>query len=114
VAVRRFLNLSPFFPKLVAMAQTDGTRIQLRGRLVVRLDGERVDDALPGAKGQVLFAYLVLNRFRRMDRDELLIAVYGEEATSDHHPRLNVLLSRLRQVVGPELLAGRSALSNPS
>ena len=65
---------------------------------------------MPGAKGQLLFAYLVLNRLRRIDRDELLIAVYGEEATADHHPRLSVLLSKLRRVIGPELLTGRAQL----
>src|SRR5687767_13190650 len=92
------------------MAQTGETRIQLCGRLVVRLDGQRVEDALPGAKGQLLFAFLVLNRFRRIDRDQLLTAVYGEEATPDHSPRLNVLLSKLRRVIGPELVAGRSQI----
>jgi DNA-binding SARP family transcriptional activator len=92
------------------MAQTGETRIQLCGRLVVRLGGQRVEDALPGAKGQLLFAYLVLNRFRRIDRDQLVTAVYGEEATPDHSPRLNVLLSKLRRVIGPELLAGRSQI----
>jgi SARP family transcriptional regulator, regulator of embCAB operon len=92
------------------MAQTDETRIQLCGRLVVKLGGQRVEDALPGAKGQLLFAYLVLNRSRRMDRDQLLIAVYGEEAPPDHQPRLSVLLSKLRRVVGPERLAGRSEI----
>jgi len=92
------------------MAQTGGTRIQLCGRFVVRLDGRRVEDALPGDKGQLLFAYLVLNRRRRIVRDELLAAVYGDEATPDHQPRLSVLLSRLRRVVGPELLTGRSAI----
>jgi DNA-binding SARP family transcriptional activator len=110
VAARRFANLSPFFPKLVAMAQTGETRVQLCGRFVVRLGGQRVEDALPGAKGQLLLAYLVLNRFRRIGRDELLDAVYGEEATPDHSPRLSVLLSKLRRVVGPELLAGRSEI----
>jgi DNA-binding SARP family transcriptional activator len=92
------------------MAQPRGTRIQLCGRLVVRLEGQRVEEALPGAKGQLLFAYLVLSRFHRIDRDELLAAVYGEEATPDHHPRLSVLLSKLRRVVGPELLTGRAAI----
>src|SRR5215207_7829522 len=43
-------------------------------------------------------------------REELLMAVYGEEATPDHQPRLSVLLSKLRRVVGPELLAGRSEI----
>jgi SARP family transcriptional regulator, regulator of embCAB operon len=92
------------------MASLGETRIQLCGRLVVRLDGHRVEEALPGAKGQLLFAYLVLNRLRRIGRDELLIAVYGEEATPEHHPRLSVLLSKLRRVVGPELVTGRSAI----
>ena len=110
VALGGFSNLSPIFPKLRAMAPAGETRIQLCGRFVVRLDGRRVEDALAGAKGQLLFAYLVLNRFRRIRRDELLDAVYGEEAMPDHHPRLSVLLSKLRRVVGPELLAGRSQI----
>jgi SARP family transcriptional regulator, regulator of embCAB operon len=86
------------------------TRIQLCGRYVVRLDGQRIEDALPGAKGQLLFAYLVLNRFRRIDRDELLNAVYGDDAPPGHQPRFSVLLSKLRRVVGAELLAGRAQL----
>jgi SARP family transcriptional regulator, regulator of embCAB operon len=89
---------------------TGETRIQLCGRLVARLDGQRVEDSFPGALGLALFAYLVLNRFRRIDRDELLIAVYGPEATPGHGPRLSVLLSKLRRILGPELLVGRAQL----
>lgn len=92
------------------MAKNGETRIQLCGRLVVRLEGRRVDDALPGALGQLLFAYLALNRLRRIDRDELLVAVYGEEATPGHGARLSVLLSKLRRMAGPELLVGRTQL----
>jgi SARP family transcriptional regulator, regulator of embCAB operon len=92
------------------MARVGETRIQLCGRFVVRLDGRRIEDALAGAKGQLLFAYLVLNRLRRIDRDELLSAVYAEGATPDHHPRLSVLLSKLRRVLGPELFSGRAQL----
>jgi SARP family transcriptional regulator, regulator of embCAB operon len=91
------------------VAQGD-TRIQLCGRLVVQLGARRVEDALPGAGGRLLFAYLVLNRFRRMGREELLIAVYGEDAAPDHQRPLSVVLSKLRRVVGPELLAGRSEI----
>jgi SARP family transcriptional regulator, regulator of embCAB operon len=93
--------------RLAAMANAEA-RIQLCGRIVVRLGGRRVEDELPGANGRLLFGYLVLNRLRRMDRSELLIAVYGEDAPSDYSPRLSVLLSKLRRVVGPELLVGRS------
>ncbi|MGB0092920.1 MAG: BTAD domain-containing putative transcriptional regulator [Solirubrobacteraceae bacterium] len=92
------------------MRQPRATRIQLCGRLVVELDGRWVEDALPGAKGRLLFAYLVLNRDRRMSRDELLAAVYGDDASPDQHPSLSVLLSKLRSVIGQELLAGRSEI----
>jgi DNA-binding SARP family transcriptional activator len=92
------------------MEEVRATRIQLCGRLVVELDGRRVEEALPGAKGRLLFAYLVLNRDRRMSRDELLTAVYGEEAAPDRHPSLTVLLSKLRSATGQDLLAGRSEL----
>jgi DNA-binding SARP family transcriptional activator len=110
VVVGAFLNLSPTFLDLMTMAQPGETRIQLCGRFVARLDGRRVEEALPGDKGQLLFAYLVLNRLRQIDRDELLIAVYGEAAGPGHRPRLSVLLSKLRRVVGPELLTGRAQI----
>jgi DNA-binding SARP family transcriptional activator len=90
------------------MAESAGTRIQLCGRFVVSLEGRRVEDSLPGVLGQALFAYLVLNRLRRIDRDELLLAVYGEEAAANYHARLSVLLSKLRRVVGAELVSGRA------
>ena len=105
-----FPNLSPTFLSLLAMAEPDETRIQLCGRFVVRLEGQRVEHSLPGTLGQLLFAYLVLNRLRRIERDELLIAVYGEEAAADHHARLSVLLSKLRRVLGAELLTGRAQI----
>ena len=110
VAVGAFSNLSPTFLDSVTMEQMSGMRIQLCGRLVVRLGARRVEEALPGAKGQLLFAYLVLNRLRQVDRDELLDAVYGDEASLEHHPRLSVLLSKLRSAVGRELLSGRSQI----
>jgi DNA-binding SARP family transcriptional activator len=92
------------------MGEPQATRIQLCGRVVVELDGRRVEDALPGAKGRLLFAYLVLNRDRRISRDELLTAVYGDEASPDQHPSLNVLLSKLRGAIGQEFLVGRSEI----
>ena len=92
------------------MAEPCETRIQLCGRFVARLAGQRVENSLPGPLGQLLFSYLVLNRLRRIDRDELLIAVYGEEAAADHHARLSVLLSKLRRVVGTERLTGRAQI----
>jgi SARP family transcriptional regulator, regulator of embCAB operon len=92
------------------MAPTGETRIQLCGRFVAKLEGQRVENSLPGTLGQPLLAYLVLNRLRRIDRDELLIAVYGDDATVNHQARLSVLLSKLRRVVGAELLTGRAQI----
>ena len=108
ITAGRFANLAAILPNLGCM--TGGARIQLCGRLVVRLDGRRVEHALPGANGRLLLAYLVLNRLRQMDRDELLTAVWGEDAPRDHQPRLSVLLSKLRRALGPDLLSGRSEL----
>jgi SARP family transcriptional regulator, regulator of embCAB operon len=92
------------------MAQTGGTRIQLCGRLTVQLDGDRIEESLPGAKGRLLLAYLVLNRARQLSRDKLLIAVYGDDASPEQSSSLSVLLSKLRAVVGSEVLTGRSEI----
>ena len=40
-------------------------RVQLCGRFVVAVDGARVEDALPGRRGRLLFAYLVLTAAAR-------------------------------------------------
>ena len=92
------------------MAPTSETRIQLCGRLVVRLDGQRVEDSLPGALGPLLFAYLVLNRLRRVERDELLIAVYGEEATPGHNLGSACCSRSCAASSAPELLVGRAQI----
>jgi DNA-binding SARP family transcriptional activator len=67
------------------------TRIQLCGRLVAEVDGRRIEDALPGAQGRMLFAYLV--------------AVPADPETA-----LSALLSKLRRAVAPAGLEGRSSL----
>lgn len=87
-----------------------GSRIRLCGHLLVEVQGRKVDGDLPGAKGRLLFAYLVLNRERSMTRGELLMAVYGEGVSPDRHPSLTVLLSKLRSVIGGDLLQGRSEI----
>lgn len=92
------------------MRESSETRIQLCGRLIARLDGRRVEDELPGAKGRALFAYLVLHRHHPTNRDDLLMAVYGDDASPDQHPSLSVLLSKLRAAIGPDRLEGRSEI----
>lgn len=65
------------------MGEWARARIQLRGRFVADIDGARVEEALPGRRGRVLFAYLVLNRRLPLPRDALLMAGWGEEAPAE-------------------------------
>ena len=59
------------------MGQWTKARIQLCGRFVADVDGSRIEDALPGRIGRVLFAYFALNRGRPVPRDTLLMAGWG-------------------------------------
>jgi DNA-binding SARP family transcriptional activator len=86
------------------------TRIQLCGRLVVKLDGRRVEDALPGRQGRALLAYLVLHRLRPVTRGELVDALWPGEAPAAADSALSALLSKLRRALGPGALDGRSEL----
>jgi DNA-binding SARP family transcriptional activator len=72
------------------------TRIQLCGRLVARIDGQRIENELPGRQGRLAFAFLAVNRHRPVTRDELTDALWSEGSNSD---RLSPLLSKLRGVV---------------
>ena len=85
-------------------------RIQLCGRFAVAVDGCRIEGALPGRRGRLLFAYLVLNRGRRLLRDELLMAGWGEDAPAEARSALNVLLSKLRHGLGANRLQGRTEI----
>ena len=78
------------------------TRIQVCGRVAVEIDGRRVDDALPGRQGRLLFVYLVANRLRSAPRDELVEAVWPDSVPENVESALSSLLSKLRRVVGLE------------
>src|SRR3954470_16822317 len=79
------------------------TRIQVCGRLVVEIDGERVEAALRGRQGRLLLAYLVLHRDRPVRRDEL------QEAAGVAAPA--PALWRLRSASSAERLQGRAELT---
>jgi SARP family transcriptional regulator, regulator of embCAB operon len=85
-------------------------RIQLCGRFVVDIDGSRIEDTLPGRRGRILFAYLVLNRGRPVPRDELLLAGWGPDAPAEARSALSVLLSKLRHGLGADRLRGRTGI----
>jgi SARP family transcriptional regulator, regulator of embCAB operon len=84
--------------------------IQLCGRFVVDVDGSRIESTLPGRKGRILFAYLVLHRGRPLPRDELLMAGWGEDAPAAARSALSVLLSKLRHGLGATHLHGRTQI----
>jgi|SRR5262245_2797828 len=87
--------------------------IQLCGTLVVSLHGRRVEHLLPGRKGRLLLAYLVLNRARDVTADELVTALWNDEAPDGADATLRTLISKVRRVVGTEALGrgGRYRLS---
>ena len=89
---------------------SEGTRIQLCGRLSVEIDGVQVADALRGRQVPLLLAYLVLNRERYVGREELIGALWPFQAPRSQDAALRTLLSRLRSVLGSSALAGRDEL----
>jgi DNA-binding SARP family transcriptional activator len=87
-------------------------RVQLCGRLQVEWDGERLEEALPGRQGRLLFTYLTLHRERLVRRDELVEALWSEDGPPPGGDALlRPPLSRLRRALGPDRLEGRGELA---
>jgi DNA-binding SARP family transcriptional activator len=92
------------------MSSFPDTWIQVCGPLVMRLDGQRCEQELGGRQARELVAYLVVNRRRTVSRDELLAALWADDAPAGAARALNTLLSRIRRALGHERLVGRSVL----
>lgn len=86
------------------------TRIQLCGRIVIELNGLRLEAGLPGRQGRLLFVCLAANRMRSVTRDELAAAIWPEEVPAAPDANLRVILSRLRRLLGVDALEGRREL----
>jgi SARP family transcriptional regulator, regulator of embCAB operon len=79
--------------------------------VTIELTGQRLEDRLPGRQGLLLFVFLVLNRDREVRRAELIGALWpeaGRPAASDS--ALSALLSKLRGLLGHDMLVGRGEL----
>jgi len=87
-----------------------GTTIQLCGRYVVEVEGDRVETRLPGRQGRLLFAYLALNRDRTVSRSELVEAVWPGELPRDPSDALAAVLSKVRTALRGDYLVGRGEL----
>jgi SARP family transcriptional regulator, regulator of embCAB operon len=90
--------------------QSERTRIQLCGKLAVEIAGARLEQALPGGQGRLLFAYLATNRRRSVRHDELIEAIWPQRTPPGADAALRVLASRLRRVLGAQVLQGRGEL----
>lgn len=77
----------------------------------MEIEGRRVDAALPGRQGVLLFAFLVVNRHRPSSRGDLVEALWREGARpSAADSALSALLSKLRSAVGQDSIVGRTEL----
>jgi DNA-binding SARP family transcriptional activator len=88
-----------------------GTRIQLCGRLVVEIEGRRLEHAFPGRQGRLLFGYLAAERFRPASRDQLIAALWSERPPAAADSALSALLSKLRMALAPASLEGKQELT---
>ncbi|HEY2258680.1 MAG TPA: AAA family ATPase [Solirubrobacteraceae bacterium] len=94
-----------------AGSSSERSRIQLCGRLSVELDGIELAGALRGKQVPLLLAYLVLSRDRTVGREELIGALWPDNAPRSQDAALRTLLSRLRSALGPTVLVGREELA---
>jgi DNA-binding SARP family transcriptional activator len=94
----------------VANPANERTRIQLCGRLSVEIDGAQLADSLRGKQVPLLLAYLLLNRSRPVGREELIGALWPDQAPVSQDAALRTLLSRLRSALGSDSLIGRDEL----
>lgn len=86
------------------------TRIELCGSLRVQIRGLAVTDALPGRQGRALFAFLVVNRHRPVNRQELLDVLWPQRLPEAPEAGLSTILARARRAVGPGVIEGRAEL----
>lgn len=89
---------------------SERTRIQICGPVAIEHQGRRIESALPGRQGRLLFVYLAAHRSRPVPRDELIDALWPDTAPSAADEALSALLSKLRRALGADALEGRTAL----
>ncbi len=85
--------------------------IELCGQLAVSVDGRRREGELPGRQGRLAVAFLALSP-HAVTRERLIAALWGEDAPAGQSQALNVVLSKLRRALGPDVLvnAGERAV----
>jgi SARP family transcriptional regulator, regulator of embCAB operon len=83
------------------------SKVQLCGSFFVEIEGERLDKALPGRQGRLLFGYLTANRSRPVERSKLVDVLWPQGAPSGAETTLRGLIFRMRQALGDGCLTGK-------
>jgi DNA-binding SARP family transcriptional activator len=89
------------------LADNPATRIQLCGRLALELAGRELTPKLPGGQARVLLTYLTVTRALPSRREELIDVLWPWRVPASADTALSALLSRLRSVLGSDVLCGR-------
>jgi DNA-binding SARP family transcriptional activator/tetratricopeptide (TPR) repeat protein len=74
----------------------------------VEIDSRQRVHALRGRQVRLLLAYLLLNRLRPVGREELIGALWAQDAPRSEDAALRTLLSRLRSALGSDAVSGRA------
>ena len=84
-------------------------RLYLTGRITVEVDEELMIDErrFRGKQGRLAFVYLVSERNRSVQREELAGVIWGEELPDTWELSLSWLISRLRRLLSVDALNGR-------
>ena len=94
----------------MSSSEPSGTRIQLCGRFVARVAGQRIEDDLPGRQGRLLLAYLAVNRDRVVSRNELGEALWPGALPAAPEAAISALLSKLRRLLPDGAIGGRDQI----
>lgn len=82
--------------------------LQVCGRIALLIDGERREHLLPGRQGRELLVLLVLRRERPMSREQVSALLWPAGTPPAADAALSALLSKLRRILGTEMLAGKT------
>jgi DNA-binding SARP family transcriptional activator/tetratricopeptide (TPR) repeat protein len=94
----------------VSNAPVPAVRIRLCGQLVVERDGrELADRALGSRKGRLLLQLLAAQRGRLVPTERIADVLWGDEQPRDAAANVATLVSRLRAVLGEDVIAGSRA-----
>jgi DNA-binding SARP family transcriptional activator len=89
------------------MGRQANLRVQVLGLLAVAVDGRAVPaQELASRKGRTLLKLLLARRGEVVPADVLVQALWAGRPPADPDANLATLVSRLRAVLGPEVIAG--------